>query len=234
MNGKPYAQSDWLKLDNAAKIYPAAKRRNWKALFRLSATLTEEIDPAVLRAALRCTLSRFPSFAMRLKRGVFWYYLEHNEGEPPISPDLAFPCAPMDFKENNGFLFRVRYHERRLAVEIFHALTDGSGGLCFLKTLTAEYLRIKYGAQIPRGREILDCSLPPSPDETEDAFLKYARDVSRSRREPDAFFLKGTDEPDGFLHIVTAVMPVDAVLQRAKEKRVFAHGVSDRGDDHGA
>lgn len=220
MTDKPYVQRDWMKLDNAAKIYPAAKRRNWKALFRLSATLSEEIDPPVLQAALRSTLSRFPSFAMRLKRGAFWYYLEHNEGEPPIAPDRAFPCAPMDFRENNGFLFRVRYHGRRLAVEIFHALTDGSGGLCFLKTLTAEYLRLKYGAQIPRDGGILDCSQPPSPDETEDAFLKYARNVSRSRKEPDAFFLEGTDEPGGFLHIVTALIPADAVLRRAKEKHV--------------
>jgi hypothetical protein len=39
MTDKTHGQTDWLKLDNAAKIYPAAKRRNWKALFRLSATL---------------------------------------------------------------------------------------------------------------------------------------------------------------------------------------------------
>ena len=28
----------WMQLDNAAKIYPAARRRNWNNLFRLSAT----------------------------------------------------------------------------------------------------------------------------------------------------------------------------------------------------
>ena len=30
----------WMRLDNAAKIYPAAKRRNWNNFFRISATLT--------------------------------------------------------------------------------------------------------------------------------------------------------------------------------------------------
>jgi hypothetical protein len=220
MADKVNAHKSWMKLDNAAKIYPAAKRRNWKALFRLSATLTEKIDPAVLEQAQRSTLARFPGFALKLKRGVFWYYMEHNEGEPAIGSDGAYPCAPMDFKENSGFMFRVRYHERRIAVEIFHALTDGSGGLCFLKTLVAEYLRIKYGAQIPRDNGILDCTLPPSPDETEDAYLKYARNIARSRRESDAYYLKGTDEPDGFAHIVTALIPADAVLRRAKEKQV--------------
>ena len=46
------ADQTWMKLDNAAKIYPAAKRRNWMALFRMSARLTEPVDPVTLRAAL--------------------------------------------------------------------------------------------------------------------------------------------------------------------------------------
>lgn len=220
MANETIAHKRWMKLDNAAKIYPAAKRRGWKALFRLSATLTEPVDPAVLMQAQQSTLSRFPGFAMKLKRGLFWYYLEHNEGGPPVAPDGAYPCAPMDFNENNGFMFRVRYHGPRIAVEIFHVLTDGTGGLCFLKTLVAEYLRIKHGAQIPRDREILDCTKPPSPDETEDAYLKYARNASRSRREPDAYYLKGTRESDGFIHITTGMIPAEEVLKRAKEKQV--------------
>jgi len=220
MTDKASDHKRWMKLDNAAKIYPAAKRRRWKALFRLSATLTERIDPAALERAQHATLARFPGFATRLKQGVFWYYMEHNEGGPPIEPDGPYPCPPMDFRDNNGFMFRVRYHDRRIAVEIFHALTDGSGGLCFLKTLVAEYLRIRYGAVIPRDDEILDCTAPASPDETEDAYLKYARDIGRSRREPDAYYLKGTKESDGFIHIVTGMIPVDAVLTRARDKNV--------------
>ena len=40
-NKKP---TKWMKLDNAALIYPATMNRSWTALFRLSATLTEPID----------------------------------------------------------------------------------------------------------------------------------------------------------------------------------------------
>ena len=65
----------WMQLDNAAKIYPAARRRNWNNLFRLSATLTETIDVPTLQTALDVTVRRFPSIAVRLRRGVFWYYL---------------------------------------------------------------------------------------------------------------------------------------------------------------
>ena len=37
----------WLSLDNAAKIYPAARTKGWMPLFRVSVTLTEEIDQAL-------------------------------------------------------------------------------------------------------------------------------------------------------------------------------------------
>ena len=71
-NLSPARSLRWMRLDNAAKIYPAAKRRNWNNFFRLSATLTEPVDAAVLRSALDVTVRRFPSIAVRLRRGVFW------------------------------------------------------------------------------------------------------------------------------------------------------------------
>jgi len=135
MTAKP-----WIKLDNAAKIYPAAKRRNWTALFRMSARLTEPVDPVTLRAALELCAKRFPTFTLRLRRGLFWYYLEHIDGVPEIQRDVANPCVRMDLRENRGFMFRVRYYENTIGVEIYHVLTDGTGGLCFLKTLVAEYV----------------------------------------------------------------------------------------------
>ena len=46
----------WVKLDNAAKIYPAARRKNWSNLFRQSVTLHEEVDTDVLQKALDITI----------------------------------------------------------------------------------------------------------------------------------------------------------------------------------
>ena len=220
MSSSDKQHTKWMKLDNAAKIYPAAKKRNWKALFRLSADLSEEIDPVVLENALLSTLARFPGFALKLKRGLFWYYLEHNEGQPDLKQDESYPCVHMNFEENKGFMFRVLYYKHRIAVEIFHALTDGTGGLCFLKTLVAEYLRLKYGADIPRDNEILDCCAAPAADETEDAYLKYAKNIKRTRSEPNAYFIKGTKESDGFVNVTTGMIPVGEVIARAKEKNV--------------
>lgn len=210
----------WMKLDNAAKIYPAAKRRNWTALFRLSAQLTEPVDPVALRAALESCAKRFPTFTLRLRRGVFWFYLEHIDGVPEIQRDVANPCVRMDLRENRGFMFRVRYFENTIAVEIFHVLTDGTGGFIFLKTLVAEYLRIKYGAVIPRDAEILDCSEAPRRDELEDAFFKYAKGHTAPRGESSAYYFKGTLERPDVIHITNAQMPLDVLLSKAKEKKV--------------
>ncbi len=214
------APKKWMKLDNAAKIYPAAMRRDWAAMFRVSANLTEEVDPDILARALESTLRRFPGFAVQMRRGLFWYYLEHLDGCPQIQPDVNNPCVRLLPAENGGFAFRVRYYRKRIAVEIFHVLTDGTGGLCFLKTLVAEYLRLRYGAQIPRDGEILDCTVPAPPEETEDGFMALPPTSSRTRRESNAFHLKGTDETDGFVNITTGIIPVQEVLARAREKGV--------------
>lgn len=210
----------WMKLDNAAKIYPAVKSRTWTALFRLSAELTDPIDPQLLCRALSSTLKRFPSFSVRLRHGFFWYYFEQIDGAPQIQHDVANPCARMDLRENNGFMFRVRYHANRIAIEIFHALTDGAGGLCFLKTLVAEYLTLKYKINIPRSNQILDCSEQPKPDELEDSFLKFARQVGRSRSESSAYHITGTSGEPHYLNIITGKIPAHTLIAYAKEHDV--------------
>ena len=83
----------WLPLDNAAKIYPAARRKNWSNVFRLSATLTQPVDTRVLEKALEVTVRRFPSISVRLRRGVFWYYLQELERPPEIMPESSHPLV---------------------------------------------------------------------------------------------------------------------------------------------
>lgn len=125
---KKRAFPGWLRLDNAAKIYPAARSRKWMALFRVSITLKEPVDDAILQKALRQLIKRVPLLSYRLRRGLFWYYFDWHESQPAVQPDARNPMLPIDLKENGGFLFRVRSFDRRIALEVFHALTDGTGG----------------------------------------------------------------------------------------------------------
>ena len=211
----------WMRLDNAAKIYPAAKRRNWNNFFRISATLTEPIDTGVLASALDVTARRFPSIAVRLRRGVFWYYLEEIPKTPSIQPEKSCPLAHAPFHEVRQCAFRVLVYKNRVAVEFFHALTDGTGALVFVKTLLAEYLSEKYGLSVPAEKGVLGRLEEPSPEELEDSFARYAGDVTASRAESTAYHLSGTPERDGYKNLVTMMIPAEKLRACAKE-----HGVS--------
>ena len=210
----------WTKLDNAALIYPATMNTRWTALFRLSATLTEAIDADILKIAQQRTLERIPLYASKLRRGTFWFYLEQTGDLPPVEEDVANPCVRMRFIRSHGFCLRTRYYQNRIAVEFFHVLTDGTGGLVFLQTLVAEYLRLKYGAIIPRGDRVLDCTESAKPEETEDSFARYSGGVTQSRKEVKAYHIKGQEEHSGFVHITSGSMNAADLLAKAREKNV--------------
>ena len=216
----PAKKLRWMRLDNAAKIYPAAKRRGWTNYFRLSATLTETVDLGVLRSALDVTVRRFPSIAVRLRRGVFWYYLEEIPEAPPIEQDKSYPLVHQPFDNVRKCAFRVLVYHERIAVEFFHAVTDGTGGMTFLKTLVAEYLCQKYGITIPAECGVLGRLEDPDEEELEDSYLHYAGNICASRKEQTAYHLSGTPEPDGFLNLTTMMLPVDAVKACAAQYHV--------------
>lgn len=207
----------WMHLDNAAKIYPAAATSRWSNIFRLSATLTEDVDREVLQSALDVTVRRFPSIAVRLCSGTFWYYLEEIARAPRIKDEFFYPLARMPFDDIRSCAFRVISYKRRIAVEFFHALTDGNGGLVFLKTLVAEYLQQKYGVEIPAELGVLDRLEPPNEDELVDLFPKHCAPIGRSRNETDSYRILGEYEPDGFCHDTNFIMSAQALHELAKK-----------------
>jgi acetyl esterase/lipase/NRPS condensation-like uncharacterized protein len=205
----------WMGLDNAAKIYPAARTANWTNVFRLSATLNENVDRAVLQSALDVTVRRFPSIAVRLRRGTFWYYLEEIAKAPKVMDEKASPLSRMPFDDIRSCAFRVIIYKSRIAVEFFHALTDGNGGLIFLKTLVAEYLTQKYGVKIPNENGILDRLESPSEDELRDCFVKHAGKFAMTRGDTDSYRIWGDAEPDGFCHDTIFIMKSEKLVEIA-------------------
>lgn len=208
-------KQQWMRLDNAAKIYPAALRKKWSNVFRLSATLSEPVDRDVLRAALDVTLRRFPSIGVRLRKGIFWFYLERVPEVPEITEEQSYPLVHMSYASIRECAFRVVVYKNRIAVELFHALTDGTGGMIFLKTLLAEYLSRKYDISVPNTDGVLCRMDEPSPEELEDSFIKNAGTVSAGRKEATAYRLTGTTEPDGFVHLTTFMLDAAEVKERA-------------------
>ena len=205
---------NWMRLDNAALIFPAVRRRRWANAFRVSATLAEPVDPAVLQQAVENLMPRFPSMYVRLRTGVFWYYLEELETPPTVHEDYAYPLTLMQNKELHTCCLRVMYFRDRIAVEFFHSLTDGTGGMTYLKTLTARYLTLKYGVEIPPEEGVLDWQEAPKPEELEDSFVRNTNGVVLNDHEPDALRMTGTREYD-FLYLTTGVIPTEALLEAA-------------------
>lgn len=211
----------WYKLDLSANVYPTLQRRNFSNVFRLSVVLKEEIDPDTLQRAVDLTLPRFPAFKVALHKGIFWRYLEPNDHPGPfVMPDIINPCMPMLFKSNNRYLIRIYYYRCRISLEVFHSLSDGSGALKLLKTITAVYLRLK-GHEISNTCGVLDINEPPRPEEMEDAYIKYASSrVKRPRSQGKAYRIRGHREPFYTLNIIHGLLSVQEVLQKARSYHV--------------
>jgi hypothetical protein len=220
MEAAAHAHANWYKLDNAAKIFSSLSGPRLTTLFRLSATLREPVHAGRLQEALQRLMPRVPYFAVQLRPGAFWYYFDPNPGCPQVVADSRYPCLAFAYRRHGSFPFRVRAYHRRIAIEIAHALTDGTGGLIFLKSLLAEYFRLG-GLTCPDPGELLLPEQPPHPEEAEDAFRRYYRpDVPPARRPEPAFQLPFALEPPGVYHLTTGLLPVSAVLAVAKSHQV--------------
>lgn len=137
----------WRRLDNTAKIFPVIASENLSNVFRISAVLKDEVDPGTLQRALEEILPQFEGFSVRLRRGFFWYYFEDNKRMPVIERETTYPCKFIDPHSNQLYLFRVTYFDRRINLEVFHAVTDGLGAVNFLKALVYRYLDIKRNSR---------------------------------------------------------------------------------------
>ncbi|PJJ26759.1 DUF6320 domain-containing protein [Lacrimispora celerecrescens] len=137
----------WRRLDNTAKIFPVIASENLSNVFRISAVLKDEVDPGTLQRALEEILPQFEGFSVRLRRGFFWYYFENNKRMPVIERETTYPCKYIDPHSNQLYLFRVTYFDRRINLEVFHAVTDGLGAVNFLKALVYRYLDLKKNSR---------------------------------------------------------------------------------------
>jgi hypothetical protein len=205
----------WMPLDNAALIFPAIRRSTWVNTFRMAVTMPDDIDPVLLQRAVNELRPRFPSIYVRLGAGLFWYFLEAVREPPRVRPDYAYPLTHMGGGELRVCCFRVLYYKRRMAVEFFHSLTDGTGGMIFIKTLAARYIDLRYGVRVPPEKGVLDIGKPPLPSELEDSFQRCSGEFAMSRAEENAWRLRGTPEPAGFLHQITGLADTEDLVRAA-------------------
>ncbi len=207
---------EWIRLDNAGKIFPGQNMRRWSNVFRLGVQLKEEINPEILKEALEITLRRIPGLKVRMRKGFFWNYFEANDMECPVNPDIKNHCYRINFKENNGYLFRVYYHEKYIGVDIYHSLCDGYGGAVFISTLVGQYLRLK-GYDVSHNQFVLDTGEEVKSEELEDAYRRYSSSKMKYNvKETRVYHKRGTKLPIHLCNYTVCTMPLEKLRSLSK------------------
>jgi len=203
----------WRRLDNAAIIFPSNSSARDTKVFRFFCELTEPVDPGVLQAALDRTVPQFPLFRSVLHRGLFWYYLEDSGLPVTVLPEDAPPCSQVYRPESKGLLFRVSCFRCRISLEIYHALTDGTGAMQFLSSLVCCYLTEKHRADFSGPPPRLHYSATRS-QMGDDSFQKYYEKPARAlpARARNAYRLRGERLPEHRLAVTEGRMSVKALL----------------------
>lgn len=164
----------WLPLDEVGKSYTQFLDRNNMAVFREAFYLKERIHPEILQIALNFTIKRFPYFAMSIKKGFFWHYLDSIRRRFPIEKEGALPVRRIPISVSGSKAFRVLYYENRISVEFFHCMTDGTGAKEFLKSLTYTYLNL-LGKDLKPSDLVIDHNSFVDEEEYRNEFLNVPR-----------------------------------------------------------
>lgn len=208
----------WYRLDNAAKLYPAISGPRRPNLFSYSARLTENVDKNILEKAVNILLENNPAFKVKLRRGIFWYYLEKNYKPFVVKEEVPNYLGYFDFDlDNNGYLFRVFYKYNKISIVNFHALSDGDGILTFFKSIIAEYLTLK-GYKIDSENVIKPLDAPYTNENSEDSFSKaYSKKTKKPPKEKKVFKTDGTPfDYDGY-GLITAKINVNELKTLCKK-----------------
>lgn len=214
-NSKSRERVKWDKLDNTANLFPVIASENMSNVWRISVSLKEEVDPVLLQEALNRILPRFSLFRMRLRKGIFWYYFEENKNPfPDVAQEHSFPGAYIDRSRNRHYMFRVSYYQCRINLEVFHALTDGYGGIQFLKELLYQYLRLKYPQLLQVEKDKLSGGLHL---DQEDSYVNnFKKGHEKVYKSEEAVQLEGEKLPKGELGVIHGYLPVPALKASAK------------------
>ena len=208
--------STWYRIDNVSKVFIASRNRRDPRVIRLSCTLTEEIDPGALQQAAELAAAEMPSFQMSLHRGLFWPYLATCRKGIKVLPETLPPCSAVYTGDSRELLYRITYFRRRINLEIFHVLTDGTGAMEYLYRILGHYLKLKHP----------EISLPTAAsssaaDRAEDSFRNfYGQKPALKTPNPRAFHVKGGKLPFKQTRFYEVHLPAGEVLKLAREAEV--------------
>lgn len=208
---------EWNKLDNAAKIFPAADGGADFQVFRVSCELNEQIDGNILQQALDEAIEEFDVYRYVMMRGFFWYFLERSDIRPLVRQEYKPPCSQLYFGDGQSLMFEVTYFQSRINLEVYHVLSDGTGAMNFLRTVVTRYLCIRH--------DLGDIDVDYDASVTQmkaDSFSKYYSDKKKrsTRKFAKACRIKGARLPENRLSIITGRVSTEKILQLSRDMGV--------------
>lgn len=200
-------------LDSSAIIHLAAMKKGYTNSFRLCVELSDAICPQMLQAAVDIVVPQFPTIAAGIRRGLFQYTVVPVTEPPKVCLEQEY-LADMSASMIKRCALRILYCDNRIAVEIFHSLTDGYGGLMFFNTLIAEYL-YQCGLISKSTVESLHCTDGMEAEATADDYVTYAGTNTEPLNHQKVYKLPVTSDPNQKITITTQIYNTQELIAAA-------------------
>ncbi len=210
-------------IDAVGTLYPMIMTKDFQSLFRIECNLTEDVDGEVLQKAVDIAFLRFPYYRICLKRGRFRFVFEENDRPFVVHKNDGDVLKIIDWEANNGHLLEVTYLDKKIILEMFHAVSDANGGIEFLKAVVYHYITLKYGAFDSQGKVMLG-EYDGDPRETiDDQFTHRNKGGNKSKVSIGKMIGATAFCPKGAYHNrpgydVTSVVATTASLKTAAKK----------------
>ncbi len=212
-------QKEWYQVDNVANMFLSSlNERNTRTL-RISCTLYERIDQELLQKAADETIVLWRTYQVQIKKGYFWHYIEATDASPVVTEESKRLCPLLYYPESGETLhYQITWYDKRINLDIFHAIADGLGAVSFLNSLVYKYLKLKNkdfkGGESPYDR-VNDAAM------SEDSYLKYYKRPAKYKRlKNKAFHPESRLLPHKQLQFFELHLPLDEVLREAKSLSV--------------
>ncbi len=206
---------NWYRIDNVAKVFLASVSKRDTRSFRVSCILKDDVDPEILQQALLMAIQDRPQVQVRIRRGVFWHYIEDTDIMPVVSEESDRICPPLYNSAKAMLHYKVTYFGKRINLEMFHALSDGTGGMEFLNIIVLHYLKLRF----PGKYEDVSLHSGASADDlSQDSYRQFFGNMSLSRSTNRyAYHPVSLKLPYDQLQFFEIHMPTEQVLSRAKK-----------------
>ena len=215
------AKDTWYRVDNVAKVFLASANERDTRSFRISCTLTDEVNPEILNSALLIAAKERPQYQVTILEGFFWHYMDPTDDIPVAHEESERPCPMLIGSKTFGKLhYKVTYYRNRINLDIFHAITDGNGAFEYLNLIVNHYLKLSHPDTFP---DVTVSSGASEADLSEDSFKQFYGKKKGSKGlvpKRKAYHIRGVKHLYNQVQFMEVHMPLKDVLAKSKETGV--------------